>query len=355
MVERCIRCGVAWRLEDRVWQCRCGGLLDLQGAPAGSALQGWEWAEEPTPLMEVGEGLWLKMEQGLVTGSFKARGASAMIAAALRLGAGRVVADSSGNAGKAVAHYAGAAGIAADVYVPVGTDRHKIAAIEASGAHVVVVAGDRHAATVAAMQAVKMPVRGGRNRGATPSADQPWYASHVYQPVFHHGLKTLAYELAEQMASRGSPSRGAGRLSAGRLSAGRLATVVVPAGNGTLVLGLWLGFRELVRAGRLAAMPRLIAVQAEACAPLAGLAPAGPTAASGIAIAHPARATQVRAALTASTGRVVTVSEESLEPARTDLLGEGAAVEATSAVVWAALPQLRSEPDPVVLVLTGRG
>jgi threonine synthase len=157
-----------------------------------------------------------------------------------------------------------------------------------------------------------------------------WYASHVYRPEFAHGVKTLAFELYEQLG--GPPG-----------------TVVVPAGNGTLVLGSWLGFRQLG-----AGLPRIVAVQAERCAPLAGLAPGGPTAASGIAIADPPRRTEVRAALLATGGGVVTVAEDALEPARADLVRLGLAVEPTAAAAWAAVPALDATPEPVVVVLTGR-
>ncbi len=141
--------------------------------------------------------------------------------------------------------------MAAEVYVPESTSPARVAAVEGLGARVVVVAGDRAAAGEAARAAAE-------ETGA-------WYASHVYRPEFAHGVKTLAFELHEQLD--GPPG-----------------TVVVPAGNGTLVLGLWLGFRELG-----ARLPRIVAVQAERCAPLAGLAPTGPTAASGIAIPAPPR------------------------------------------------------------------
>jgi threonine synthase len=65
------------------------------------------------------------------------------------------------------------------------------------------------------------------------------------------GTKTFAYEVAEQLGWK-APD-----------------TLVLPAGNGTLLLGAFVGFEELRRAGIVDHMPRLIAVQAAACAPLA--------------------------------------------------------------------------------------
>jgi threonine synthase len=333
----CRRCGRLWPLSEPGWRCRCGGLWDLQGPRADPLATAPVWSlwryqsvlpapsfiwkkvslgEGLTPLVPVRPGLWGKLEYVSATGSFKDRGAAVMMSVAAGLGVERVVADSSGNAGRAVAAYAARAGIPAEVYVPESTAAPRVAAMEAFGARVVVVAGDRAAAAALA--------------GAAVEGTGAWYASHVYRPEFVHGVKTLAFELYEQLD-------------------GLPGTVVVPAGNGTLVLGLWLGFRQLG-----AGMPRLVAVQAERCAPLAGLAPSGGTAAAGIAIAAPPRRTEVRAALLASGGGVVTVAEEALDLARADLARLGLAVEPTAAAAWAAVPALDSALEPVVVVLTGR-
>lgn len=281
-----------------------------------------------TPLVELAPGMFLKCDYELPTGSFKDRGAAIMIGAAAHLGVGSVVVDSSGNAGKAVAAHAAAAGMGCTVYVPAGTDRAKVEAMAGFGARVVEVPGDRRAAAAAAQGAL----------GSPPGSEvAPLYASHVHQPLFHHGVKTLAFELWEQVAAIEN------------------ATVVVPAGNGTLVLGLWLGFGELVAVGRLARRPELVAVQAERCAPLTGRPVAdGPsTAATGIAIPDPPRAGQVRAAVMASGGRVVTVGEDAIGAARADLTDRGLPVEPTGAVGWAAVRALPARPGPVIVVLTG--
>jgi threonine synthase len=342
----CRRCGRLWPLADPAWRCRCGGLFDLLGpsrdpldtSPGwslwryravlpvvgdGSAWQNVSLGEGLTPLVPVRPGLWCKLEYPSPTGSFKDRGAAVMMALAVAGGARRVVADSSGNAGRAVAAYAARAGIPADVFVPAGTAPHRVAAIEAFGARAVVVEGDRSAAAGAALGAV--------------AAGGAWYASHVYRPEFVHGVKTLAFELWEQLDE---PPR----------------AVVVPAGNGTLVQGLWLGFRELAACGRARSVPAIVAVQAERCAPLAGMPPAGPTAASGIAIPHPPRLGEVRATVLASGGQVVTVPEEALAPARAELAGMGMAVEPTAAAAWAAASHVQPAalpPGPVVVVLSG--
>jgi threonine synthase len=344
-VQVCRRCGRIWEWAHAGWQCTCGGLFDLQGPaadpiggdrpwslwryraalPAGRSWEKVSLGEGLTPLVPVRPGLWCKLEYVSPTRSFKDRGAAVMLAGAADLGVGRIVADSSGNAGTAVAAYAGRAGIRAEIFVPEATPGAKVAAIETFGAAVAIVPGDRAAAAATARDAVA-------RTGA-------WYASHVYRPAFVHGVKTLAFELWEQLGGRAP------------------GLVVVPAGNGTLVLGLWLGFRELMAHGHLARPPAILAVQSERCAPLAGRRPTGSTAATGIAIARPPRGGQVRAVIRASGGAVATVAEEALEPARRDLAQLGMSVEPTAAVAWAALgvaaqgldPQAGSKPTVVVL------
>lgn len=263
----------------------------------------------------------MKSEMGHETGTFKARGASVMLALAASLGVVRVVVDSSGNAGRAAAWFGSRMGMTVSVFVPAGTAPDVVASISEMGASVVAI-GDRQGASIAAREQVE-------SKGE-------WYASHVYQPSFHHGVKTLAFELAAVAPK----------------------VVVVPAGNGTLVMGLWLGFRELLALGRVELMPRLVAVQSAECAPLAGVAPVGPTAATGIAISHPPRLAQVRAAVAASGGRFLLADETDLEPARDDLARLGfAGVSLTSATVWAALRRGAGVPalgaGPVVVVLSG--
>jgi threonine synthase len=219
-----------------------------------------------------------------------------------------------------VAAYAARAGMEAQVFVPEATPATRVAAIEVFGARVVSVPGDRAAAATTARMAVERK--------------DAWYASHVYRPAFVHGVKTLAFELWEQLG--GPPGR-----------------VVVPVGNGTLVLGLWLGFRELAGAGHAPRLPAIVAVQAERCAPLAGRRPAGPTAATGIAIADPPRGSEARAAIVASHGAVLTVQEEELEPARRELAGMGMRVEPTAAAAWAATRRSGDSGLATVVVLTG--
>jgi threonine synthase len=338
---RCAGCDRDYPLDALAWRCGgCGGVLDLAGfiptVPSRSELARrrptlWRYAEalpidEPagitlgegmTPLVTVNghPGVRLKVDYLMPSGSFKDRGAVLLAALAARLRVPRMIADSSGNAGTAVAAYAARAGIPCPVYVPEATSAGKVAQLRAYGAAVRQIPGSREDTADAAAAA----------------ADQPgtFYASHVYHPFFLQGTKTYVLELWEQLG--------------GRLP----ATLALPVGNGTLVLGAYLGCRDLLAQGLIDRMPRIAAVQAAGCAPLArafadGRAEAEtitgqPTIAEGIAIARPARGAQILAAVRATGGAIVTVTDDQVRAAHAGLARAGLYVEPTAAACWAAI------------------
>jgi threonine synthase len=347
----CRSCSAAHPANEARWRCECGGLLDLDFAPDldfstgwGGSLWGYRNAFPPlrdesivslgegrTPLVETeadGARAFLKLDYLFPTGSYKDRGASVMISQAKEWGAMRVVEDSSGNAGCAVAAYCAKAGIACDIFVPESASPGKLAQIRAYGATLRLVPGSREAVARAALQA----------------AETALYASHVWNPFFFQGTKTLAYELWEQLGSRAPDA------------------VVLPAGNGTLLIGAHLGFRDLLRAGRIAKPPRLIAVQAANCAPLhaayrgASTTPPAATLAEGIAIAAPARLDQMLEAVRETGGEVIAVTEDEIRAAALDLGARGHYVEPTSATAWAGFRRLSfQEEETVAIPLTGSG
>jgi len=340
MTLRCVTCGHDHPLTDLPWRCaRCHGVLDLAGftaaMPDRATLRDrpptlWRYAEalpvgEPpdismgegmTPLLGIpGQpGLALKADYLMPTGSFKDRGAALLVALAGELSVTRMVADSSGNVGAAIAAYATRAGMACDVYVPAAASTGKLAQLLAYGATVHRVEGSREDTAAAAAAA----------------ADEPgtFYASHVYNPFFLHGTKTYVFELWEQLG--------------GQLP----RTLVLPVGNGTLVLGAYLGCKELLEQRLIDRIPVIVAVQAAACAPLAnafndGLsAPASvtaeATAAEGIAIGVPARGHQILAAVRETAGKIVTVTDDQIIAAYKALARAGLYVEPTAATSWAA-------------------
>jgi threonine synthase len=275
-----------------------------------------------------------KCEQRSPTGSFKDRGASVLVSWLRERGVRRVVEDSSGNAGVALAAYAARAGIEAEIYVPEDASPSQRERIRNLGARVVAVPGERARAAEAAREAA---------RGCA-------YASHVHQPHFLAGTKTIAYEIWEQ--TRGAPP----------------AVVALPVGNGSLLLGLAMGFEEIARAGLPGSAPRIAAYQTDRCAPLArAFAACGdavdpvrpaPTRARGIAVAQPPRGTEILAAVRRSGGWITAVPEERIGPALREMALRGILLEWTSAVVLAGLEEdlgRRVIPGPIVAVLTAGG
>lgn len=353
----CFSCDRQYPLSERRFRCECGGFLMIptgdffeRAALADRAFSIWRYREafglpaEAAPV-SLGEGrtplvrrriggqeLAFKLDFLQPSGSFKDRGASVLMTLVKHLGIGAVVEDSSGNAGAAMAAYAAAAGIGCTIYSPDYTPDGKLVQIRLYGAQVVKVPGTRQDTNDAAIRA----------------AETSFYASHLWNPFFGQGLATAAYELWEQMGGRVPPA------------------VIVPAGSGGYLEGLFIGFPALRRAGYTDAMPRLIGVQADHCAPLhlawtRGLADYAeiepqPTVAEGIAVQRPPRAPAVLAAIRESGGCTIGVSEAEILDATRALFALGFFAEPTSAATlagWRKLPA--AERDDAVLILTGSG
>jgi threonine synthase len=197
-------------------------------------------------------------------------------------------------------------------------------------------------------------VEGPRERAAKAvqeaAAQGAYYASHYYNPFTLEGLKTIAYEIWEQLGWHAPDN------------------LVLPVGHGTLLLGAYRGFEDLRTAGLIQKSPRLFAVQSELCAPLyeafkrelddAFPVEKGQTVAEGISIVQPVRGRQLLAAVRETEGAVLAASDEETLRARDELARRGLYVEPTSAVAIAALLQLRGLiglEEITVVPLTGSG
>ncbi len=291
--------------------------------------------EGGTPLLEHfedGRRIYFKAEHLNPTGSFKDRGSAVLVSELADRSIGEAVEDSSGNAGASFAAYAAKAGIRARVFVPDYASGPKRRQIEAYGAEIVRILGPRSEASQAVQRAAKKGVV---------------YASHAYLPHGLAGMATLAFELVEQLGE--APG-----------------TLVVPVGQGSLLLGAQMGFAAMLEAGRIERAPRLVGVQARRCAPIwavhtggaSGLdwVREGETLAEGIRILHPHRGDAVLAAVEGTGGAMIAVEEETILPGTFELARRGMFVEPTSAVVWPALHLMQDElSDPIVAVLTGSG
>ena len=353
----CRACDTVHSEDTRLWKCGCGAPLDIdfEGTIDASRIRSrppgmWRYREALpieadshivsfnegyTPLVRTqidGKPLTVKQENLFATGSFKDRGASVLISRALELGVGKVVEDSSGNAGAAVAAYAAKAGIECEIYVPESTSPGKLAQIRLYGAKLNRVSGSREATARAAMEA----------------AERHFYASHVWNPFFFQGTKTYAFEIWEQLDFN-APD-----------------TLVVPTGHGTLLIGAFLGFQDLLRNGLIARLPKMIAVQAAGCAPLYRMwrdklseippASSGDTIAEGIAIAEPTRASQILDIIHETGGQIIAVTDAEIEKALLDICKQGLYAEPTSATAVAAFKKIPAAGDEcIVAPLTGHG
>ncbi len=354
----CTNCHEPYPAVGVPYRCpKCGGIYDyadlksFNRSKVDSSQPGiWRYREfiglaEDSSLISLGEGMtplvWdevsgkriaFKCEYLNPTGSFKDRGSATLVGFLCSRGVQNAVEDSSGNAGASFAAYAARARIRARVYIPESASGPKREQIAAYGAEVVLVPGPRSNASDAVRQEAEL--------GKV-------YASHAYLPFNIPGYATLAYELYEQL---------------GRAP----GTVILPVGQGGLLLGLLRGFEALRLSGDITSLPRLIGVQAQRCAPLwaafsygvAGLqfVSEGETVAEGIRVSYPLRGDVLIRTMDKTGGMFVAVDEEDILWGRDQLARRGFYVETTSAVVWKALTEVIADAlEPIVVVLTGSG
>ncbi|WP_301107181.1 threonine synthase [Sporosarcina sp.] len=358
----CNSCGKKYDITPTLWKCECGGVFNIvketpkidiaawgnypnslwryvETMPFAKGSTTWEsvtMGEGQSPLLVLDQmepNTYVKVEYMMPTLSFKDRGAAVLMTKAKELGVSKVIADSSGNAGTAIAAYAARCHIACDIYLSDETSPNKTAQIKAHGATVKEIHGTREEIAAAAQQAVR--------------EENAFYASHVYNPYFYEGTKTYAYEIYEQL--NGAPD-----------------TIMIPVGNGTLLLGAYYGFNELFENGFIDKMPKIVAIQAKNCSPLAEAFKAGKvsaqpiknkgTVAEGIAIAAPARSEQILEAVRTTNGTFIEIEESEILNARAKLSEKGFYVEVTSAVNYAGyLKYVRTTEEKIVIPLCGAG
>jgi threonine synthase len=173
-------------LKDEYLHRPTGMWRYREALPLGDQATPVSFGEGFTPLLPVtihGVQVLIKQEQLFPSGSYKDRGAWMLISYAISLGITRVVEDSSGNAGAVFAAYCARADIQCHIYVPDDTSPGKLAQIRSYGAELVLVSGDRDSTAQVVLSA----------------AEDPFYASHRYNPFFFHGTKTFAFEVWEQL------------------------------------------------------------------------------------------------------------------------------------------------------------
>ena len=179
----------------------------------------------------------IKDEGLLPTSSFKARGLAMAVSMAKQLNLKHLAIPTNGNAGAALAAYATKASIKSTVFCPDDTPEINIREIERLGADTYMVNGLIN-------ECGKIVLEGKEKAG--------WFdVSTLKEPYRIEGKKTMGLELAEQLNWK-------------------LPDVIFyPTGGGTGLIGMWKAFNELLELGWLKGkLPRMVAVQAEGCAPI---------------------------------------------------------------------------------------
>lgn len=363
----CVDCGANHPADMRYACATCGGILEvrepqgLAGPPTATGM--WRHGDrlsvaDRSAIVSLGEGdtplhradrleaaidgfdgaLWIKDETTNPTGSFKDRAMSAAVSRARELGLPGIVCASSGNAGASAAAYAARAGMPCVVVVPAQTPAEKVTQIAGYGATLVRVDGHYSFSYRAGLEL------GERHRFANTTTT-------YLNPYGVDGLKVAGYELADAFGD--TPPD----------------WIAVPTGAGPLVKGIVQGFRE--RGGT---MPRVIAVQAEGCAPIVRAFAAGArtveawgpptTFASGISdplIGYERDGTHTLDLVRATDGIAIAVTDDEIRAAmRTLAHREGILAEPTGASSIAAIARLAADGrlargSRVVAMVTGHG
>jgi threonine synthase len=283
--------------------------------------------EGSTPLLRapvlsamVGATVRLKLEGANPTGSFKDRGMTCAVSAAVREGAKAVICASTGNTAASAAAYSARAGITCAVIVPEGKiAQGKMAQTLVHGARVISLDGNFDQALTMVREL---------------TASHPIALVNSVNEFRIDGQKTAAFEIHEALE-------------------GGVEALCIPVGNAGNITSYWRGFREV------GAAPKMLGFQAEGAAPLVAGHPIEhpETVASAIRIGNPVRWEDAMAAATDSRGAIRVVSDtEILDAYKLLAYREGIFCEPASAASIAGLLKYGADgAEQVVCVLTGRG
>lgn len=324
----------------------------------------WRWHEllpvkDPQNFVYLGEGdtallnlpnlgkslglanLFVKDESTNPTGSFKARGLAAAVSKAKELGVEKVIIPTAGNAGGAMAAYAARAKMKALIYMPKDTPHSNIEESRIAGAEVVLVDG---------------LISDAANFAREKAHAEDWFDLSTFkEPYRVEGKKIMGYELAETF-NWSLPD-----------------VIIYPTGGGTGLVGMWKAFAELETLGWLqeSKRPRMVAVQAEGCAPVVKAFETGATTcdfwqdaktiASGLRVPKSFADRLILKDIYASDGTAVAVSDEAILESQKKLgTFEGIFAAPEGAATLAALEKLSREDwiqpnERIVLFNTGSG
>jgi threonine synthase len=284
--------------------------------------------------------VWLKEEGANPTGTFKARGLALAVTMARHYGLKKLAAPSAGNAGGALAAYAAAAGMEAHIFMPQDVPMANRVECQAYGAHLTLV--DGLISDCGRMVAERKQTEG-------------WFdVSTLKEPFRVEGKKTMGYELVEQLGWEYPDA------------------VFYPTGGGVGLIGMWKAFEEMEELGWVRGKrPKMIAVQAAGCAPVARAFDEGEAAsrmwenahtfASGLRVPKPYGDALILEIVRASGGVALALTDDQIFASLRDWgAHEGLLLSPEGAAATAAYDHLRetgflTAEDRVVLFNTGSG
>lgn len=293
----------------------------------------------PTLASELGvTNVYIKDEGRNPTGTFKDRGHSLAVTAAVAHGATDIVLGSAGNAGQSAAAYAARAGIDSHVYLPERAGFIQKAMVNVHGGDLTVING-RYADTGPIVEEANQH-------------NPDWYSTQAFEtPYRHEGKKTMAYEIIEQLDWQ-VPER-----------------IIYPTGGGVGLIGIHKGAKEFRDLGFIDELPSLYAAQSTGCAPIVSAWEDGreehqpwenpDTICGGIEIPDPGMSKYMLDALEESNGGAVATSDSDiLDSANTVARAEGVEMTATAAAAASGAWELAQSgefdsSDTVVILNTG--
>ena len=295
--------------------------------------------------------LWLKDESKNPTASFKDRASAIVVARAQELKSEIIVTASTGNAGAALAGMAAAVGQIAVIFAPKSAPQAKVAQLIIFGAKVILVDGTYD-------DAFDLTVKCAEEFG--------WYCRNTgYNPFTAEGKKTAAFEIWEWW-------RGAHRelhKAIGEEADHKPLTVFVSVGDGNIISGIHKGFKDLVKLGWMASVPRIVGVQAEGSAAIANafhgntetITPVtAKTLADSISVDLPRDGVRAVRAAKETDGTYITVNDDEILNAIAELGRVGVFAEPAGAAAYAGLVKGASSGvvgglDPILVLNTGSG
>ena len=299
-----------------------------------------------TPLMaprrlqkETGmKNLFFKLDSQLISGSFKDRASYEVALQAKALGEKKIALASTGNAGAAMSAVGAAMDLDIILFVPYTAPINKLMQSVLYGAKVIPVKGTYDDAFKLSIEYTKL--HGGINRNT------------AYNPMTIEGKKSISIELFEQLGRKAPDA------------------VYVPVGDGCIIAGVAKGFSDLLEAGLIEKMPRMICCQSEQSAAISNSVELGDysefdatTRADSISVGLPANGRMAGEYVKASKGWCVRVSDEDILSSQIDLTSKaGVLAEPAAACAWAAFKKDKErlkkevgEDALAVVLLTGSG